>query len=161
MRRLPLITILIVAGACSPEASDGTARTYAPPQATLAGKKPQHMRNCPSAIEAAATAIQPTPDGIELTITSSDADARRQIVKLAELQSGQREPMRFMPEHSGLHGGPGTSGYCPVIHTGTIVTYREIPEGVTIHVMARFLDEVWLLQRATETRAHALTRPAS
>jgi hypothetical protein len=98
---------------------------------------------------------------VDLTITSTEPAARRQIVKLAEFHSRERDPIPFMPEHSGLHGGPGTIGYCPIIHAGTIVTYKQIADGVRIHVATRRPDEVPLLQRATETRVRALAQPAS
>lgn len=119
------------------------------------------MRNCPSAVAFATTVATPTFDGINLTITSTNPDARSQIIKLAERQSGQRDTLPFMPAHSGLHGGPGTIGHCPIIHAGTTVSYTQIPDGVRIHVMAHAPGEVQLLQRATEARVDALARPAS
>jgi hypothetical protein len=161
MRSLQLAAIVIIAGACSQETSDGRPHARPLPQATLTGKRPLHMRNCPSAVVSATTIATPTPDGVNLTITSDDPDARRQIVKLAEFQSGLREALWFMPAHSGLHGGPGTIGYCPVIHTGTIVTYRKIADGVQIHVAARRRGEIQVLQRATESRVAALVSPRS
>lgn len=159
MRSPVLAAIVTITNACSREASDGKPRVHARPEALLTGQRPQHMRNCPSAVPTATTVGTPAPDGVNLTITSSDPDARRRIVKLAELHSNLRETIPFMPEHSGLHGGPGTIGYCPIIHAGTIVTYKQIPEGVKIHVATRRPGEVWLLQRATKMRINALAMP--
>jgi hypothetical protein len=161
MRSLNLAAVVILAGACSRETSDGNPPSGAQPEATLTGKRPQHMRNCPSAVASARTVTTPTFDGVNLTITSQDPDARRQIVKLAAFQSSERESIPFMPAHSGLHGGPGTIGYCPIIHAGTIVTYKEIPDGVRVHIATRRPEEVQMLQRATETRVSALAKPTS
>lgn len=161
MRSLILAAIVMIVNACSRETSDSKPRVHARPEATLTGERPQRMRNCPSAVPTATTIGTPAPDGVNLTITSSDPDARRQILKLAELHSSQREPIPFMPEHSGLHSGPGTNGYCPIIHAGTIVTYKQILEGVKVHVATRRPGEVWLLQRATKMRINALAGPTS
>ena len=161
MPSLKLAAIMILAGACSRETSEGKPPPQVQPEATLMGQRPQHMRNCPSAVASAITKVTPTPDGVSLTITSKDPDARRQIVRLTAFQSMLSDPIWFLPAHSGLHGGPGTIGFCPIIHAGTTVTYKEIPEGVIVHVATKRPGEIQMLQRATATRASALAMPAS
>ncbi len=120
-----------------------------------------HMRNCPSAVRSAKTTATRTPDGIDLTITSDDPSARADIVTLAQLQRDQRAPIWFVPAHSGMHGGPGSLGRCPVIHADTTVTYQPLANGVLIHVAARSRGRVAALQQATEARVRALSPPSS
>jgi hypothetical protein len=119
------------------------------------------MRNCPSAVPSAKTTSRPTVDGVEITVTSDDPEARRQIVALAELHSALRDPIRVMPEHTGMHSGPGTVGRCPIIHGGTRVSYDEAPNGVRIHVAARTNSMIRPLQTATAARVRALELPSS
>jgi hypothetical protein len=102
-----------------------------------------------------------TSDGVDVTITSSDAAARRRIVELAAQQSALGGPLWPAPLHSGLHGGPGTIGRCPVIHADTTVTYELVPDGVRIHVAARSSSAVTKLQHATEARVRMLAVPTS
>jgi hypothetical protein len=127
----------------------------------MTGELPKRMRNCPSAVPSAKTTSRPTVDGVEITITSDDPEARRQIVALAGLHTTLRDPIRVMPEHTGMHSGPGTLGRCPIIHAGTRVSYDEAPNGVRIHVTARTKSMVEPLQTATATRVRALERPSS
>jgi hypothetical protein len=119
------------------------------------------MRNCPSAVEGAKTSSQPTSDGVDLTITTTDPRARERILVLARLQSGQRETIAIVPQHSGLHSGPGTLGFCPILHTRTTVSFDELPDGVVMHVRASSADQVAALQRATSARLRALATPSS
>lgn len=163
MTSLKLAAIMILAGACSRENTEGKPPPEVQPEAALTGLRQQHMRNCPSAVPSATTTVTPTADGVSLTIISKDPDARRQILWRTIFQSMLGDPIPFLPAHSGLHGGPGTIGYCPIIHAGTTVTYNEIPEGVVVHVATNRPGEVQMLQRATENRARALAlaTPAS
>ena len=119
------------------------------------------MRNCPTAIRSAVTTAKPTSDGIDLTITSPEPIARDQILALARLQSAQRDSMAIIPPHSGAHGGPGSLGFCPIIHTNTTVTFTAVPGGALLHVMANNRDQVTALQLATTKRLESLRWPAS
>jgi hypothetical protein len=142
--------------ACS-NRHDERARTIS----TLGGQLPRQMRNCPSAVPSAKTSVESTRFGVELTITSDDAGARDKIVELAKLQSDQKDPVWFLPKHTGMHSGPGTMGRCPIIHADTDVTYKEIPNGVRIDVTVSSHSRVIALQRATLARVRALTQPTS
>jgi hypothetical protein len=148
--------LLLLPLACS-NRHDERARTMS----TLDGQLPRQMRNCPSAVPSARTTVQPTKFGVELTITSDDASARDKIVELAKLQADQKDPVWVVPQHSGMHGGPGTMGRCPIIHADTNVTYQEIPNGVRIDVTVSSHGRVIALQRATLARVRALTQPTS
>lgn len=160
MRGFTLGSILLVVTACS-RSDEPKPRERLVPKSTLTGTLPKHMRNCPSGVTTAETVSSATVDGVDLTITSKDAAARQDILERAQLQARQPDPFWFFPEHSGLHGGPGTLGRCPIIHANTNVTYVELADGVRIHVAARDPSAVAQLQQATEARMHALVRPSS
>ncbi len=127
----------------------------------LSGTLPKRMRNCPSAVHSATTFASPTPDGVDITIVSSDPDARRRIVELTRLHQTFGAPVWPQLAHTGMHGGPGTIGHCPIIHAKTTITHDELPDGVRIHVRANDREMVPLLQEMTELRVRSLMPPSS
>ncbi len=132
------------------------------PRAMLTGTRPQRMRNCPSAVPSAVTTVTETTTGVDLVITAPDPDGRAKLASLARTQATLGDPRWFFPQHSGMHGGPGGQGFCPIIHANTTVTWEPIAEGVRIHIVARGTDQVTALQRATEARVRAMKMmPAS
>ena len=156
------MSVALLLPACSTSSDEAQRQDHQlKPEARLTGTMPQRMRNCPSAVPSAKTTARPTADGVNVTITSTDPQARAEIVRLAAVQSGQRNPLRLVPPHSGLHGGPGTMGRCPIIHANTTVRYQAIPDGVRIHVAARAHEDVPALQEATEARARTFATPSS
>jgi hypothetical protein len=157
--RAALLTCVVVV-ACTTK-SEPPREHRLVPKAALTGTTPRNMQWCPSAIPNAKTVATPTDDGVDVSITSDDPAARERIVMLAEMHSRQGDPLRAFPQHSGLHGGPGSIGRCPIIHASTNVTYQETPDGVRIHVAAREPRDVLRLQRATQARVQALSLPAS
>jgi hypothetical protein len=159
MRPVQLLPV-VLALACSNGTDTGSHR-QPQPESTLSGTRPLRMRNCPSAVPGATTSAHPTSDGVDLRITARDPQARERILMLAQLQSGQGDPLAIIPAHSGLHGGPGTQGFCPIIHANTKVTFDELDEGVVVHVRAGSPDQVSQLQRATQARVHELAMPSS
>lgn len=154
-----VLVALVPLLACSHERE--TPQQQAQPSAEMTGELPKRMRNCPSAVPSARTTSRPTVDGVDITITSDDPEARRQIVALAGLHGTLRDPIRVMPEHTGMHSGPGTVGRCPIIHAGTSVSYDEVPNGVRIHVVAESQAQIKPLQKATAARVRALEMPSS
>jgi hypothetical protein len=36
--------------------------------------------------------------------------------------------------HDGTHGGPGSIGYCPVVHVDTAISVEDVSDGVQIHI---------------------------
>jgi hypothetical protein len=124
--------------------------------ADTTGKKEHGMLNCPSAVDGAKTVLQRTDDGVDLTVTADDPAARRTVRVLARVHAAMHEPTSEKVEHGGQHGGPGSIGFCPVIHTGTVVTFNDVPGGVRIHVSASSLDDVAALQLRTAQRVSAL-----
>jgi len=116
------------------------------------------MRNCPSALAGAETRVTNTADGVDLEITASEPAIQRQIVDLASLHQRMGLPDTSEIEHTGKHGGPGTIGHCPILHTGTTVTFDRLARGAVIHVVAMAPDEV---QRVQTTVADRLARLAA
>ena len=114
------------------------------------------MQRCPSAVPGTTTTVTETATGVDLVMTTPDPDARVQLANLARLQATMGNPRWFFPEHSAMHGGPGTEGFCPVIHANTRVSWEPIAEGVRIHVAANDKEDVLALQRASEARLRAL-----
>ncbi|HEY1558558.1 MAG TPA: hypothetical protein VGF94_27230 [Kofleriaceae bacterium] len=158
--KLALAAVLALV-ACQSDHTGRDVHRRSHPESRMIGVLPHHMRNCPSGVAGAGTVSAPTPDGVDVTITSTDATARRDILVRAALQSWQRDPVGLASEHTGDHTGPGTLGRCPIIHAATTITYQPIPDGVRIHVAARRASDVPALQRATEARVRALELPSS
>src|SRR5262249_22793752 len=127
----------------------------------LTGERPNHMRNCPSAVTGATTRATPTGDGVDIEITASDPTAGQRIAELARLHAALSGPLLFMPYHTATHGGPGTIGFCPIIHEGTTVSTQPIANGARIHVAARSPYAVKMLQVETQQRIRAMPQPTS
>ena len=143
-----LVLALLLAG-CAPAASRPAPSPYpSSPQGTLK----RGMRNCPSALVGATTRVIETKDGADLEITATDPVVQRQIVELAIVHEHLGTPNSAEPAHSGMHGGPGDIGYCPIIHTGTEVTVRRRSDGAVIHIHAVNPEAVSHLQIAIADR---------
>jgi hypothetical protein len=148
--------LFLVVMACTSNNDRNESQAQNRPRAMLTGNRPQRMRNCPSSVASATTTAVETVSGVDLVITSPDPGDRAELASRARRQATLGNPRWFMPPHTGMHGGPGAQGFCPVIHANTMVTWEPIPEGVRIHVAARGADQVTELQRATEARVRAL-----
>ncbi len=157
--RTVLLATLCALAACSTHDTDQDIQSST--NDAMTGKRPLKMRNCPSAVPTATTRAVRTKDGVDVVVTSADPEAGRKIAELAQQQDDYSNPRWFVPQHSGLHGGPGTTGYCPIIHQGTIVTSKTLANGARIHVAARSPLQLVLLQHATEERVRALQAPSS
>jgi hypothetical protein len=115
------------------------------------------MANCPSALSSAVTHVSDIPEGVAVAVTVSDPESHRRLLALADRHAriGDAEGM---PEHSGLHGGPGDIGHCPIIHFGTQVTFSQIPHGVRFYVRALGGVDVVALRGETRVRVANLPR---
>lgn len=160
MRAVPLLVILLATAACSNERK-AAPREQPRPVSTLTGTQPKGMRNCPSAVPSAKTITAATDQGVDVLITSPDAEARKRILTLAELHGSLREPVPMLGEHNSMHGGPGTMGRCPIIHANTTVKLDPIPDGVRVHVTANNRDDISRLQQATDARVRTFQTPSS
>jgi hypothetical protein len=147
MRHL-IIFSLVLAGCASTQ-----GRSEAPP---AQGQRAHGMRNCPSAVAGATTNLTNTPDGVDLQITASDPTVQQQVIELANIQAHMGKPNRSETEHTGMHGGPGDVGYCPIIHTATTVTFTQITGGAVIHVRAAVPADVPRLQAMVADRVARL-----
>ena len=114
------------------------------------------MRNCPNALAGTTTNLTNTSDGVDLEITANDPATQQKIVQLAMVQAHMGHPNKAEMEHTGMHGGPGDNGYCPIIHTATTVTFTEIRGGAVIHVRAEAPQDVAKLQATIAGRVARL-----
>lgn len=145
--------------ACGSEQNQPQGSDHAPPPAAnMSGARQLGMRNCPSHVPGAKTQAANAPTGVVLLITADQPIVRDQIVQLAKFHSGPHDPSA--PPHSGKRGGPGTIGYCPIVHGYTTVTFDQVPNGVRINVSAP-PDRVKQLQQTTAERMRALVLPTS
>lgn len=115
------------------------------------------MANCPSSLSSAVTQVSDIPEGVAVAVTVSDPESHRRLLSLADRHAriGDAEGL---PEHSGLHGGPGDIGHCPIIHYGTRVTFSQIPHGVVFSVRALGTIDVVALRGETRLRVANLPR---
>jgi hypothetical protein len=135
-----------------------------PPEAVvpnMSGLAPHRMASCPSAVPGSITRIEPTPDGIDVTVTAQDRDAERRIAALAELHRHPGAPALFGPMHTGMRTGSSRIGYCPILHRGTTITTTVVPGGVRIHLQAAWPWRVKELQDLVAERASRLPGFAS
>jgi len=158
------LTSSLVAAACLLACSDA-----APPAAdkgsaeiasTLDGKRAHGMLNCPSGVEGAVTQAHWTQDDVTLTITAPDTNAERKIVTLAHSHERTGNPHGGLI-NNGTHGGPGTSGFCPIIHADTTVRVEEVAHGVVVHIRPNDPAKLESLRTATVARVNALGGAAS
>lgn len=119
------------------------------------GELERGMANCPSAVAGANTELVMTEIGVDLIITAHDPETRRELRARAERHVRMGDPAG-LPEHSGLHGGPGWMGHCPIIHDATTVTSTHTKTGVIVHVRALVPSKVKALQEETRARVAGL-----
>jgi hypothetical protein len=110
------------------------------------------MRNCPTAVAGATTEAANTTFGVDLTITAAEPTSQRRILELAALHERMGDPDGSAPQHTGLHGGPGSFGRCPVIHTAATVTFTRLRKGAVIHVRALLPEDVVRIQALVADR---------
>jgi hypothetical protein len=146
-----LFACSVIATCASPQAPP-----HAPPQPRqMTGEMEHAMMNCPSAVEGAQTRVVQTPGGVDVIVTSAEAAAQVEIRALADYHA-RMDRFTDWPSHSGFHGGPGTSGHCPIIHDRTRITLSPVPDGVTLHVRAMSPDHVASVQEQTAQRLATL-----
>ena len=114
------------------------------------------MQNCPSALAGTMTRLTNTADGVDLAITASDPSIQQHIVELSAVQAHMGHANKSEGRHTGMHGGPGDIGQCPIIHIETTVTFTEAPGGAVIHVRANAPEDVPNLQATIAARAARL-----
>jgi hypothetical protein len=148
-RFLHVIPLLLAACASTPAASTPTTLSQT-------GEREHAMANCPNAVAGARTSLSMIEDGVEMLITAETSEARHEIELRADKHLRMGDPAGQAPEHTGLHGGPGWMGHCPIIHDATTVSVRRIPNGVVVRVRALIPDAVKTLQEETRSRVAGL-----
>ena len=113
------------------------------------------MANCTSALWTAVTHVTDIPEGVSIAVTVTDPFNYRRLLALAEVHARIGVPGGAR-EHSGLHGGPGDTGHCPILHNGTTVTFVRIPDGVRFDVRAAASLDVARLRSQSRSRAEAM-----
>ena len=116
------------------------------------------MANCPSALPTTATRIEDVPGGVSVTVTSPNPDIQHALHALAALHERIGSPQGPSYDHTGMHGGPGWIGHCPVIHNGTHVSYVRTKDGVRIEVRILPGHDVTALRREIYERAAELPK---
>ena len=96
------------------------------------------------------------PGGVSITVTSENPDIQRALHALAALHERIGSPQGPSYDHTGLHGGPGWIGHCPVIHNGTHVSYVRTKNGVQIEVRILPGHDAVALRREVYERAAEL-----
>jgi hypothetical protein len=112
---------------------------------------PGHMRNCPTAVEGAATDIKETADAVVVTVTGKGAPAAAEIRKRAQhvVAAAKNDPTAVL--HTGDGHGGGGLGRCEVVLKDTTVTAENVEGGSRITVKpVKPVDLEWLKK---ETRA--------
>jgi TusA-related sulfurtransferase len=122
----------------------------------LTGARPRQAANCPATLPGASTKIAMTPQGVDVTVTSTDASTERSILALAVFHAHGQTAEVSRP-HDGKHGASGWIGYCPIIvNEMTQVTTTAIPGGAILHVNARSPSQVKEVQSVIKQRAERL-----
>jgi TusA-related sulfurtransferase len=117
------------------------------------------MMNCPSAVAGARTAATDVDGGIALTITADDPKAAQEIRDASAVQAKMGVPSDEEHElHTGEHGGPGTTGHCPVIHIDTMITITNVDGGARITILSANPGQTEALRRDVRRRVDALAR---
>lgn len=146
--------------ACSKAAPPPATKGSAEVASSLDGKREHGMLNCPSGVEGSNTQMQMSPKDVMLTITASDVSAQRKIVTLAHAHERTGDPHGGLI-NNGTHGGPGTMGFCPIIHADTTVNVEEVSGGVIVHVRPNDPTQLETLRTAIAARVKALTAGAA
>jgi hypothetical protein len=158
MRALLILPFLIVPlAACKKQPLQLEPEPVGP---NMSGRTPHQMANCPAAVPGALTKVQPTADGIDVTITAPDPDAQRRIVALASFHEHTPMPLARVP-HSGMRGGGARIGFCPIVHHGATIHATVVPGGVRIHLRADSPREISALRETVTERATRLPGFAS
>jgi len=110
------------------------------------------MRNCPTAVSGANVTSTHSEFGVEIEVTAPDPASQRRIIELAAMHERMGDPEGLTRQHTGLHGGPGGLGRCPVIHSATTVRFTRIRKGAVIHVQALVPEDVARVQAIVAER---------
>ena len=170
MRRISALAALVVAGVSlslgceskptptpAPAAPSSEAASSARPAASVAaatGAPMGKMANCPNLVEGSATAIKEIEGGVELTVTSREEAATKEIrARAKHLADVSKEEVPSVKHNGGGHGG-GQFGRCPVVARNTVVTAFDVEGGARLTVKPKDPTEIdWVRREARERQA--------
>lgn len=140
-----------------------SARPSAAPavSGTAAAADKGKMANCPNAVAGAKTEIKDTKDGIEITVTATDAAAVKEIRERAKHQVDASKADDASKKHTGEGTGGGALGRCPVVAKNTIVQATDIEGGSKIEVKPKDPKETDWLRREAKERNAELAQPGA
>jgi len=111
-----------------------------------------HMQHCPTAVEGAKTVIADTKDGVEITVTSTNAAKTEEIRKRAKhvVDAAKNDPASVA--HTGDGHGGGGLGRCEVVLKDTTVAAEDVDGGAKMTIKpVKPIDLEWL-KKETVTR---------
>lgn len=146
--------VLLVVGCASKTEPPPPAK--APPlTSALDGKRAHGMLNCPSGVEGSTTKMQMAATDVVLTITAPEVNAQHKIATLAHAHERTGNPHGGLI-NNGEHGGPGSSGFCPIIHADTVISVEDVSGGVIVHVRPTDPAQLQALGTAIAARIDAI-----
>ena len=114
-----------------------------------------HMANCPTAAPGATIALKDVEGGIEISITSKDEAAKKDIkARMTKLVEADRNEVEAGVQHNGGGGGGGKYGRCTI-------ESADLPDGVKATVKAKDKAEIDWLRRETRERDREAKLPAA
>jgi hypothetical protein len=118
-------------------------------------------KNCPSAVEGAATVFAAADGKLVVTIKSEDeakvTDARTRAAHLAKAQEADSATVK----HTGSGTGGGGVGLCPVLLVDTTLAVKDIDGGVEITLTPKDPSKLEELKAAGENRLAQLLQKMS
>lgn len=136
----------------APSVASAAPPASAPPAPSASVAPSGKMAHCPDAVTGAKTAIADVPNGVELTITSTDtaavADIRARTQALLDAQKNQGATVH----HTGTGEGGGLLGRCPIVLKDTTIVATNVDDGAKVTVTAKDPAELDWLRRETRDR---------
>jgi hypothetical protein len=140
------------APAPAPATDAAPAAPATPPAPDMANK----MKNCPSAVAGAKTAVQQTKTAVVLMITASDkaaiADVQARAKKLSTLDASADAEVK----HTGEGTGGGALGKCPVVMTDVTIKVESQKKGAKITLTPKDASKLADLAKVAQDRAAAV-----
>jgi TusA-related sulfurtransferase len=145
----------------TPKPSAKPSATAPAPSATAAADAKGKMTHCPNAVTGAKTEIKDTKEGVEITVTSSDAAAVKEIRERAKHSVEASKADDAGKKHTGEGTGGGALGRCPVVAKNTVVEASDVEGGSKISVKPKDAKEADWLRRETKERNAELAQPGA
>jgi TusA-related sulfurtransferase len=123
----------------------------------MSGRMQHQMANCPSVVSGAKTTLKEVKGGLELTIRAPDEKAGAEVLRRAETQAPKRVATSGRSD-TGHGTGIGDQGYCPIVHTGTKVSVKAIPNGAQVTVLAVDPRDVPTIRKIAKERLERLAK---